>query len=458
MDPTFPSRADLPHPAASFVLTGDIVTLDPERPRVRAVRVADGRIVATGELDEVLAAGAADSPVVAARGTVVPGFIDSHFYLQRAGIKLTDQFRDRDPDAGEFQRAMAETALDPDWPAGSPSAAERRDGLRRVQPLLHALGITGVADPWATDEQMSTYQAAHRAGELTMRVTCMPYFEGLRDHLTTPDEVMAAVGGLGIGTGFGDDTLAFGAIKVYVDGEGRRRQALREEPWPGTDDRGVRAIAPEDLERIAEFCAAHGWALGVHAIGGGAMRLALDAFDRVNARIPIAALRFRLIHAYLEPSPDTIARAARLGVLVSSQPAIHWKSGGWLVETLGESAAEANPLRAWIDAGVRVALGSDGPYFPFDPLRIMWFTRTRRSRDVPEPLGANQRLTPEEALRGCTIDSAFAAFADRRGVLAPGMLADWAELSIDPLTCDDDALLEASVLRTVVGGRSVFAS
>ncbi|WP_100811516.1 MULTISPECIES: amidohydrolase [unclassified Microbacterium] len=444
--------------ASSFVLTGDIITLDPGRPRARALRVVDGRIAETGDLDDVLAASPDDSPVIAARGTVVPGFIDSHFYLQRAGIKLADQFPDRDPDADEFQRAMADTALDPDWPDGAPSVAERRDGLRRVQPLLHALGITGIADPWATAEQMSTYQAAHRAGELTMRVTCMPYFEGLRDHLTTPDEVMAAVGGLGVGTGFGDDTLAFGALKVYADGEGRRRQALREEPWPGTDDHGVQAIAMDDLERIAAFCAEHGWALGVHAIGGGAMRLALDAFERVDERTPIADLRFRLIHAYLEPSAETIARAARLGVLVSSQPAIQWKSGRWLVETLGAAAADANPLRGWIDGGVRVALGSDGPYFPFDPLRVMWFTRTRRSRDIAEPLGADQRLSPEEALRGCTIDAAYAAFADRRGALAPGMLADWAEVSVDPLTCEDDALLDASVLRTVVGGRAVFSA
>ncbi len=459
MDPTLGYHAGSVRPAPSYVLTGDIITLDPERPRARALRVADGRIIATGELDEVLAAAPAVTPVVAARGTVVPGFIDSHFYLQRAGIKLAHQFPGHDPDAHEFQRAMADTALDPDWPDGSSaSAAERRDGLRRVQPLLHALGITGVADPWATAEQMRTYQAAHHAGELTMRVTCMPYFEGLRDHLTTPEEVMSAVGGLGIGSGFGDDTLSFGALKVYVDGEGRRRQALREEPWPGTDDRGVCAIAPEDLERIAMFCAERGWALGAHAIGGAAMRLALDAFERVNTRIPIAGLRFRLIHAYLEPSADTMARAAHLGVLVSSQPAIQWKSGGWLVDTLGVSAAEANPLRAWIDAGVRVALGSDGPYFPFDPLRIMWFARTRRSRDREAPLGADQRLNADEALRGCTIDAAFAAFADRRGALAPGMLADWAEISVDPLACADDALLDASVLCTVVGGRTVFTA
>lgn len=432
--------------------------MDPARPFARAVAIADGRVIAAGEVADVVAACPIETPIVAARGTVVPGFIDSHFYLQRGGIKLAAQFRDQDPDLATFQRVMAETALDPDWPEGVPTPGQRRDGLRRIQPMLHALGITGVVDPWATAEQMRIYHAAHRDGELTMRVTCMPYFEGLRDRLMAADEVIAAVGGLGIGSGFGDDTLAFGALKVYVDGEGRRRQALREEPWPGTDDHGTLAIEPSELERLAEFCAASGWALGVHAIGGRAMRVALDAFERVDARIPLVGLRFRLIHAYLEPSADTIARAARLGVLVSSQPAIQWKNGGWLTETLGDPGAAANPLRDWIDGGVRVALGSDGPYFPFDPLRLMWFTRSRHSRGAIDPLGPDQRLTPEEALRGCTADAAFAAFADRRGILAPGMLADWAELSVNPLECDDDALLTASVVRTVIGGRAAYVA
>lgn len=439
----------------SFLLTGDILTLDDAHAHVEALRVENGVIVATGtrtELDD------GDLEVVPARGVVVPGFVDSHFYLQRAGIKIMDLFPEEDPDPTTFQRVMAETALEPDWRgADTPTPQLRRSGLRRVQPMLHALGITGVADPWATAEEMAVYQQARRAGELSIRVTAMPYFEGLRDHLTTPDEVIAALTGLGVATGFGDEMLAFGAAKVYVDGEGRRQQALREEPWPGTGERGVQAIGEEDLERIALHCARSGWALGVHAIGGAAMRIALSAFEQVNAVEPLAERRFRLIHAYLEPSLETRTRAAALGLIVSTQPAIQWKNGAWLRDTLGPDAAVSNPLRSWLDAGVRIAAGSDGPYFPFDPLRLLWFMRTRAADGLDSPLGPDQRITPEEALRACTLDAAHAAFVDgRRGMLAPGMLADWAELSVDPIACTDDDLLSAHVERTVVGGRSVY--
>lgn len=443
---------------APHIVVGDIVTMDHDRPRAEALATHGDRIIALGAAEE-LAAALPGATIEHRSGTIVPGFIDSHFYLQRGGIKVVDLFPGEDPDSATFQRRMSETALEPDWPDGpAPTAEQRREGLRRIQPLLHALGITGVADPWATAEAMTVYQAAHAAGELTMRVTAMPYFETFRDRLMTPDEVIARIGGLGIGSGFGDERLAFGAFKLYVDGEGKRRQALREEPWPGTDSRGIQAIEPEELEAVAAFCAERGWALGVHAIGGAAMRIALDAFERVDARIPLADKRFRLIHAYLEPSRDTMARAARLGILLSSQPAIQWHNASWLLEAIGDDAADSNPLRDWTDAGVRVVLGSDGPYFPFDPLRLMWFVRTRAARGTEGSIGAGQRLGAEEALRGLTADAAFAAFADTRGILAPGMLADWVELDVDPLRCADDALLAARVLRTVIGGRTVFAA
>ncbi|GAA1688185.1 hypothetical protein GCM10009808_01450 [Microbacterium sediminicola] len=443
---------------SSAVLVGDIITMDHDAPRAEALAHRDGRIVAIGSLDEVRASVPTGTPETAARGTVVPGFIDSHFYLQRGGLKSLDLFPDHEPTPAEYRERMLETALDPDWNGPSaPTAADRRAGLRRVQPLLHAFGITGIVDPWATTETVRVYQQAHAAGELTMRVTAMPYFEGLRDHLVTPESVMDALGGVGIGSGFGDDTLAFGCVKVYADGEGKRQQALRETPWPATGELGIRAIEPDELERIATFCAQNGWALGVHAIGGGAMRMAIDVFERVDAHTPLAGLRFRLIHAYLEPAPDVIARAARLGVLLSAQPAIQWSNAAWLTDVLGPDAASTNPLRDWTDAGVRIALGSDGPYFPFDPLEVMRFTRTRESRGSDAPIGPDQRLTATEALAGYTRDAAFAALVDaRRGILRPGLLADWAELSLDPLAAPDAALADGEALRTVIGGRVVF--
>ncbi len=429
--------------------------MDPGSPYVEAMVVDSARIVATGTA-AALRAACPDAVEQTARGVIVPGFVDSHFYLQRGGIKVVDLFPDREPTIDEFQEAMARTALDADWNgADPPTPAERRQGLIRIQPLLHGLGITTVVDPWATAETVRGYHAAHRDGGLSLRVVAMPYFEGLRDAVTTAEEVIDAIGGLGVGSGFGDDTLSFGALKVYVDGEGKRMQALRERPWPATGEHGVRAISDADLDRIALFCARNGWALGVHAIGGRAMRLALESFARVDAVVPLRDLRFRLIHAYLEPDARVLAEAARLGVLVSSQPAIQWHNGAWLRDSVG--ADEANPLRSWLDAGVRVALGSDGPYFPFDPLRLMWFTRTRAVRGLETPVGIAQRLTPEEALRAATTDAAFAAFTEHdRGMLSPGRLADWAELTVDPLTASDDDLAGATVARTVAGGRIVY--
>lgn len=441
------------------MVTGDIVTMEPEAPRAEAMLVdPSGTIRSIGSRSRVRADAPTGAAEQAVTGTVVPGFIDSHFYLQRAGIKVVDLFPDREPSPAEFQRAMAETAGEPDWSGGPITADVRRTGLRRVQPLLHALGVTGVVDPWATQEAMEAYQLARRADELTLRVTAMPYIEELRDRLVTTDEAIARIGGLGVSSGFGDDLLALGAFKIYIDGEGRRQQALRETPWPGTGETGIQAIDREDVVRIAEFCAKSGWSLGLHAIGGQAMRIAMEALEEAAVVAPeLRHRRFRLIHAYLEPSADTMRRAADLGVILSSQPAIQWANARWLSELLPETGAGSNPLRSWIDAGVRVVIGSDGPYFPFRPCELMWFARTRAARGSEEPVGREHALGAEEALAAMTRDAAYLAGVEHlRGSLATGKLADWVELSADPVRASDDEVRRIEVLRTVVGGRTVY--
>ncbi|MGP6170096.1 amidohydrolase [Microbacterium sp. A204] len=455
MDPIRENR-----PSEWQLIIGDIVTMDSNSPRAEAMAVDHaGHLRAVGSLEDVRAACPEHVRTRKVTGCVAPGFIDSHFYMQRAGIKLMDRFPDAQPRLDEYLRVMEATSGDPDWAGGIAPRAVRAEGLRRVQPLLHAVGITGVTDPWSTPETMREYQRARRNGELTMRVTAMAYVEELRDHGVTVDEVLHGLAGLGVSTGFGDDFLRIGAFKIYVDGEGRRQQALREQDWPETGDRGVQAIEIADLIRIAEFCVVNDWSLAVHAIGGRAMRLALEAFEEVATRLPeLRERRFRIIHAYLEPDDATMRRARQLGVLVSSQPAIQWANGAWLEQMLPESGATANPLRRWLDAGVRVVVGSDGPYFPFEPLRLMWFARTRAARSLERPLGESQRLDPQEALRSLTIDAAYlAGVEDSRGSLQAGKLADWVELSADPTSISDSELLGCRVTRTVIGGETVFA-
>src|SRR5690606_30411303 len=118
------------------LVTGDIITMDPLLPRAEAMLVnPTGRIHAIGRHEDVGASTPPGAEHVHAPGTVVPGFIDSHFYLQRAGLKIIDLFGERTPSIEEFQQAMADTAGDPDWSGGEVTSEVRREGLRRVQPL-----------------------------------------------------------------------------------------------------------------------------------------------------------------------------------------------------------------------------------------------------------------------------------------------------------------------------------
>ena len=235
--------------------------------------------------------------------------------------------------------------------------------------------------------------------------------------------------------------------------------ALLREDWPGAEPgyRGNQTTPTETLETIARFCASEGWSLGVHVVGGAAIDLVLDVFARLDQETPIRDLRFSLIHAYLWPSADNIALASRLGVIVVTQPPMQWKFGPGLARRFGvERIGDATPVRAWLDAGVLVAGSSDGPGIPLAPLFGMWQARTRRIEGSDEPVGGHQSVTAEEAIRLYTTSASVASFADGdRGMLRPGFLADLAAVSVDPLTSEPDALLDAEVVATVVGGETV---
>jgi predicted amidohydrolase YtcJ len=440
------------------IIVAPIVTMDPERPRAEALAVHNDLIVGVGSLAEVQACVPSDAEIERLEGQfVVPGLIDAHLHMQRGGLKAL-ALLPPDADAGTFLTEMARTAADDEiWP-GEPTIADRVEALRRVQPLIHALGITGIIDPAVTDDEMRGYQEAHRQGLLTVRVVAMPY-PNVGDQLMSDiDGAIERLSGVGLSTGFGDEMLSLGGIKVYFDGEGMKGQALLERPWvDGSSDYGLQRISDSDFARLTEFCAANGWSMGVHAVGGGAVARVLEIFADVDARTPIGALRFQLIHAYLEPSPESIALAARLGVVAALQPSIHWNNADGLITKLGERAVPANPIRSWLDAGARVALGSDGPFFPFDPRHLIWQARTRMVQGRDAPMAPAQAITGFEALAGYTTDAAFASFAEaRRGSITVGRLADWTALSVDPVAAPAEEVLGAVVHRTVVGGRTVY--
>ena len=334
-------------------------------------------------------------------------------------------------------------------------AAGLRSALRDIQPEFHRLGITTIAEPGLTPDELAAYAQLHAEGGLTMRCVVMPLIDG-----STPmHQELARIHGLGIRTGFGDAQLRYGGLKAYFDGTGSFGTALLREPWPGSEDYcGTQIMPSEDFLALVRYCAQQRWSLAVHAVGGGALDRILEIFTSVHTEHALDDLRFSLLHAYLFPSAENLQQAARLGVVAAVQPGMHWRLGAGLKQRFGTQAADTAPWRAWRDAGVVVAGGSDGPDFPLSPVFGMWTACTRKVKGLDEPLGAQQALSLQEALESFTTQAAYACFCEHeRGALKPGFLADWVGLSADPFTLPVDALQSLEVLHTEVGGRCVFS-
>ncbi|MFT4043699.1 MAG: amidohydrolase family protein [Gordonia sp. (in: high G+C Gram-positive bacteria)] len=429
-----------------------VITGNPDAPHAHAFAVHHGRVVAVGELAAVAAAVPEGTAVTELDGVVMPGLIDAHMHLQRGGLKALDYLAP-DDDVEAFIVAMHDS-FDDDGPA-DPPFADRIRAIERVQPLLHALGITGIIDPAVTPDELRGYRTAHDRGLLTMRTLAMPYLELGSSATPSVDAIIDRLDGVGIATGFGDEMLRLGPIKVYADGEALAGQALLNAPWDDTGYRGRQRIGTDEYDRLATWCAGHGWGVGTHAVGGAAVDLVVGAAQRAG---PAARdLRFQVIHAYLEPSAEVMRRAAAAGVIASLQPSIIWHNGAGLRRVLGERVETANPVRSWLDAGVRVAFGSDGPFFAFDPRHLMWQAVTRRVEGAERPLAAREAISIGEALAAYTTGSAYAAFAEHeRGALRPGYRADWALWSADPTSVPVDDVRGLTVLRTDVGGRTVY--
>lgn len=446
---------------APRIVIANVVTMDPERPTAEAFAVLGDTILAVGALDEVRAA-APGAVEEALEGTVLPGLIDAHLHMERGGLKAMDQVEPGLP-LDEFIAAILAVARGGDWTAAEPPTIEQRvQGIELLQSYLHQLGFTGIVDPAAKIEEIRGYQEAHRRGRLTMRVVAMPYPELPSERVPDAAAVISHLEAFGASTGFGDDTLRLGPIKIYFDGEGMKGEALLERPWnegeaEAAPFRGVQRIDDADFAAIVDWCAGNGWGVGVHAVGGGAVAKILDVFAAADAAHGIEDLRFQIIHAYLETPMRAIAQAAQHHVIASLQPSLIWNNAAGLRARLGERVERANPVRSWLDAGATVAFGSDGPWFVFDPRHNVWQAVTREVKDSTPPLDAGEAITAAEGFAAYTRGAAYAALAEhRRGMIRAGLLADWALWSADPTTAPIEGLRAIEVLRTEVGGRTVF--
>jgi predicted amidohydrolase YtcJ len=338
---------------------------------------------------------------------------------------------------GEPTGVLLESAIDPIYEAFESGPAETREIVEAALADCAAKGITGFHDMVRNSHAPRAYRELDAAGELTARVR-INYWS---DHLDALREV-------GLGTNDGSEMVRTGAIKSYTDGSFGGRTARLSEPYADApDETGQWVVGPDALaETVAEATAA-GYQFTAHAIGDEAVDAVLDAYEGASRTDPGEA-RHRIEHVELADD-EAIDRLAESGVVASVQPNfLKWAGEDGLYESrLGpERTAATNRYRDMLDAGVRLAFGSDG--MPMDPLLGVHHA-------VNAPAEA-QRLTVTEALRAYTRGAAYAGFdEDRLGTVEPGKRADFAVLDASPWE-ESAAIREIDAAMTVVDGEVVY--
>ena len=330
----------------------------------------------------------------------------------------------------------------------------------RAQDEALKRGVTGVESL----EQASSYAALKRArdrGQLKVRALMgIPHRSlalslpttgtppQIRD--TAPFDFEAALR-TGMRTGQGDEWLQLGHVKFFSDGALGSQTAALEDPYEGTDDRGILTFDPLELRTDVARAAAGGLAVAIHAIGDRAVRVALDAI--APTRITSPALRQRLEHIQLVREED-LGRFGALGIIASMQP-IHCPSDRDLADRYWgpKRTPRAYPWRTLLERGAVLAFGSDAPVEPIDPLLGIHAAVTRRRPGDRDAWFPAQRLTLDEAIHGYTAGAAYSTGREREwGTLEVGMRCDATVVDRDLAKLDGNELLDARVTGTITDG------
>lgn len=332
---------------------------------------------------------------------------------------------------------------------GEPTPAEIDAAVRRG--IAHGLS-KGVTQVHCTEIDWGTYEATRRlrsGGETGMRFR---NYLPLKDWQRQADIVARE--------GSGDDWVRWGACKVVFDGSLGSRTARFYEPYlddPST--RGIIVTDPADLRQWMAGADKAGLQVSAHAIGDEANDMVLDTMAAVAKANGKRDRRFRIEHAQ-HVRPQTIGRFARQGVIASMQPYHAIDDGRWAVRRIGPERLKTSfAVGSLVRAGGHVVLGSDWPVAPLDPLTGISAAVLRETLDGLHPEGwyPEQRITLAQALKCYTREGAYTGFAEaRQGLIAPGYLADFAVFDRDLFAIPPEDILNAKVVRTIVGGVQRF--
>jgi predicted amidohydrolase YtcJ len=281
----------------------------------------------------------------------------------------------------------------------------------------------------------------------------------LRTYLMLRLPFLDAMEQMGVFTGFGDDRLKLGALKLLSDGSLIGRTAAVSQPFledPRPDNFGLPSWTQDELDELIWRGHSAGWQVAIHAIGDRAIEMCLDGFARALQRQPRADHRHRLEHCGIL-RPDLIRRIKELGVIPVGQPPFIIEFGDGFLRHLGRERCQLTyPLRSFLDAGIPVAGSSDSPVSNYRPMFGIQAAVEQRTAGGVE-YAPGERLSVEEAIALYTRSAAYASFDEKRkGTLTPGKLADLVVLATDPRDVEPCDIGEIPVLATFLGGEMVY--
>jgi predicted amidohydrolase YtcJ len=447
-------------------------------PRVDVTRIREGRLPTQADLNEA----APNTPTVYtwqyANKQVQ---ILNAAAIRTAGITRTTQPPPGGklyfgPD-GEFTGKMdnASALLSKLIPARPVTEAQYLDSLAALMKKYNEVGITSINERSSNAGGFADYQTLKAQNRLPVRVRVTIRI-GTGDNSEAGFERI--INALPLKYNQGDDWVRVGPLKIGIDGGALYGTAIMREPYPASSHElygitdpaysgefgrgaGLNAEGVKNYVRVGNRL---GWQLSSHVTGDRGVDIVLDAIEAANREKSMLDKRYNIIHAYFA-TPDTAKRAMALGAVIDTQPMWFYKDGDALMKALGPKYMNTFiGVKVWQDAGLRVALNADhmqgfdpvGSLNPYHPLLAMQAAITRRTQGG-QVIGADQRISRDEALRMTTINAAYMNFEEtRKGSIEVGKMGDLAILTGDFLTIPDDEIKNIKSFMTIVDGKVVY--
>jgi len=523
----------MPRCAELAFCNGNIVTMNPLKPRVESLSTMNGRFLIVGSNRDVRRTVGKDTLVLDLKGkTVFPGLIDCHVHFVKYGLQKTwidlrnaksiselkrrlerrvvasakgswvvgrgwDQERfeekryptrfdldevarenpvvltrvcwhiclvntaalrianitkdtgpiqggqiDRDPETGEPTGILRESAQDLVWKAVPPPTLKELEAaiLAACRDAVR-VGLTSIHCLVDSSSEITALHTLRKRDRLPLRL-----------NILSPRELLESLRALGVTTGFGDDCLRIGPVKVFADGSlGARTAALTQDYNDDPGNKGIMIFRQDELNSIVEKAHKSGLQVAIHAIGDRAVESALIALENALNQFPRKNHRHRIEHASVL-NRSLIKRMKDLDVIASIQPTFTI-SDFWIPQRVGaERARLVYPFKTLMKSGVVIAGSSDCPTEILNPILGIHAAVTRGGF-VPE-----ESLDVDEAIRAFTINAAYASFEEQsKGSIEEGKLADFTVLSKDITRIPSGRIKDVRVEMTVVGGRIVYS-